>query len=314
MSLERLARPVARAEQGGAELVQQVEPSGVQRERRRHDPTRVITAELPLMGPTSSMGRLPRWGRLPRCGERPHVLERTAMSQPSSRPPIAFTVLTAVTALLFVVALYTIFFHAQVEARMGIVQKIFYFHVPSAYAMYLGFAMCAIGSIVYLVKRTEGWDAVAVAGAEVGLLFCIAMLITGPLWARKAWGVWWTWDPRLTSTLLAGMIFTAYVVLRSFGGGEAERRFAAALGIVGALDIPVIHYAVQRWRGTHPTVITNRGGGITAEMGHALIVSLVLFTALFALLAWIRIRQERTRQALRSLELEAAERGILEDI
>lgn len=236
------------------------------------------------------------------------------MSRSNSRPPLGWLILAAVTMALFCVTLWTIFVHAPVEARMGIVQKIFYFHVPSAYGMYLGFVLCAIGSIVYLVGRKESWDAVAVAGAEVGLMFCLMMLITGPLWARKAWGVWWTWDPRLTSTLLAGMIFTAYVVLRSFGGGDAERRFAAGLGIVGAFDIPVIHYAVDRWRGTHPTVITSRGGGITAEMGHALIVSLVFFTALFALLVWTRVRQERARQALAALELEAAERGLLEDV
>ena len=148
----------------------------------------------------------------------------------------------------------------------------------------------------------------------MGLLFCAAMLITGPLWARKAWGVWWTWDPRLTSTLLAGMIFTAYVVLRSFGTGDAERRFAAGLGIVGVFDIPIIHYAVDRWRGTHPTVITSRGGGITPEMLHALLMSFVLFTVLFVLFVWLRVRQERSRQTVRALELEAAEYGLLEDV
>ena len=126
--------------------------------------------------------------------------------------------------------------------------------------------------------------------------------------------MWWTWDPRLTTTLLAGMIFTSYVVLRSFGGqGDAERRFAAGLAIVGLFDLPVIHYSVQRWRGTHPTVITSRGGGLTAEMGQALGMSMIFFTALVAFLIWTRVRAERQRQALRSLELEAAERGLLED-
>lgn len=214
---------------------------------------------------------------------------------------------------MFVVTLYMIFFHAPVEARMGIVQKIFYFHVPSAYAMYVGFVICGVASAGYLVKRKDSWDAVAVAAAEVGLVFCAIVLITGPLWARKAWGVWWTWDPRLTTTLLAGMIFTAYVVLRSFGGaGEAERRFAAGLAIVGLFDLPVIHYSVQRWRGTHPTVITNEGGGITAEMGQALGTSFLFFTLLVILLVWTRSRHERTVQDLRSVELEAAEQGLLE--
>jgi heme exporter protein C len=236
------------------------------------------------------------------------------MSASKTRPPLGWLILAAVTMALLATSLWTSFFYAQVELRMGIVQKIFYFHVPSAYAMYVGFGICALASAVFLIKRKDAWDALAVAGAEVGLLFCAIVLITGPLWARKAWGVWWTWDPRLTTTLLAGMIFTAYVVLRSFGGGEAERRFAAGLAIVGLFDLPVIHYSVQRWRGTHPTVITSKGGGLTAEMGQALGVGFLLFTALVALLVWTRMRTERQRQALRSLELEAAERGLLEDV
>jgi len=237
------------------------------------------------------------------------------MSEPKTRPPLGWLILAAITMALLAASLWASFFHAQVEVRMGIVQKIFYFHVPSAYAMYVGFAVCALGSAVFLIKRKDAWDALAVAGAEVGLLFCAVVLLTGPLWARKAWGVWWTWDPRLTTTLLAGMIFTAYVVLRSFGGaGEAERRFAAGLAIVGLFDLPVVHYSVQRWRGTHPTVITSKGGGLTAEMGQALGVGFLLFTALVALLIWTRMRTERQRQELRALELEAAERGLLEDV
>ena len=233
----------------------------------------------------------------------------------NARPPLGWLLLGAITIALLCASLWCIFGYAPVEARMGIVQKIFYFHVPSAYAMYVGFAMCALGSAVYLVKRKDSWDALAVAGAEVGLLFCVVVLLTGPLWARKAWGVWWTWDPRLTTTVLAGMIFTAYVVLRSFGGqGQAERRFAAGLAIVGLFDLPIIHYSVQRWRGTHPTVITSRGGGLTPEMGSALGVGFLLFTVLVAFLIWTRMRNERARQTLLALELEAAERGLLEDI
>jgi heme exporter protein C len=232
----------------------------------------------------------------------------------SAPKPIARLVFVVITALLFALFLYASFFYAPVELTMGVVQKIFYLHVPSAYAMYLGFGLCAIGSAVFLITRKDPWDALAVAAAEVGLLFCIIVLVTGPLWARKAWGVYWTWDPRLTTTILAGLIFTAYVVLRSFtGGGEAERRFAAGLAIVGLFDLPVIHYSVQRWRGQHPTVITSRGGGLAPEMTHALLIGLVFVTALAVLLIWTRMRLERTRQELRTLELEAAERGLLED-
>lgn len=214
---------------------------------------------------------------------------------------------------LMAVTLWVIFGVAPVERTMGIVQKIFYFHVPSAYAMYVGFGLCGLASAGFLIKRKDSWDAVAVAGAEVGLVFCAIVLITGPLWARKAWGVWWTWDPRLTVTLLAGMIFTAYVVLRSFGAGETERRFAAGLAIVGLFNLPIVHYAVQVWRGQHPTVITARGGGLHPDMRLALILGFVLFTLLVVTLIWLRARIERSKQALRALELEAAEQGLLED-
>ena len=139
-----------------------------------------------------------------------------------------------VTTALFALTLYLVFAVAPVEKQMGVVQKIFYFHVPSAYAMYLGFITSAVGSAMYLVKRSPKWDAIGVAGAEVGMLFCVIVLLTGPLWARKAWGVWWTWDPRLTTTLLAGMIFAAYLALRSTGARErwksGSRRDSRCLG------------------------------------------------------------------------------------
>jgi heme exporter protein C len=242
----------------------------------------------------------------------------TVMDQPvaAAKPAnnLGLTVLLAVCGLLVPAALYFIFEYAPVEQQMGVVQKIFYFHVPCANAMYMGFLTCSIASIGYLAKRDDRWDAVAVAGAEIGMLFCLAVLVTGPLWGRKAWGVYWTWDPRLTSTLLEAMIFFAYLVLRSFGSlGEIEKRFAAGLAVVGMLDIPVIKYSVQRWRGTHPTVISGKGGGIHPDMKPALLFGFLFVLLLAVALIWMRARAERLRQSVTALELEAAERGLLED-
>ena len=244
-----------------------------------------------------------------------HGRDRNTMTDASaSKTPAILLGLTALSAVLLLACLYAIFVVAPVEARMGIVQKIFYFHVPCAYAMYLGFGTSAIGSMVYLAKRDPRWDAIAVAGAEVGSLFCLLVLIVGPLWARKAWGVWWTWDPRLTTTLLGGMVFVAYLILRSVGHiGEVEKRFAAGLAIFGLLDLPVIHYSVQRWRGTHPTVITSKGGGLHPDMVPALILGFILFTIIAGLLITLRARNERMRQAVEEIETEAAERGLLEE-
>ncbi len=242
------------------------------------------------------------------------VMRREVVPTWRDRQPPLFVALGAITAVGLAVHLYLIFAYAPVEATMGIAQKIFYFHVPSAYAMYIGFTLALVGSIGYVWKRDPRWDALAVAGAEVGMIFVMVVLITGPLWARKAWGTYWTWDPRLTSTMMIGMVFMAFVVLRSFGaGGETEKRFAAGLAIVGSFLIPIIHWSVQRWRGQHPTVVTGRGGGLHADMYPAFFTGMGVFTLLVIFLVWARFRAERTKHALSALEDELADAGILED-
>lgn len=218
------------------------------------------------------------------------------------------------TVLLIPASLYAIFVHAPVEARMGIAQKIFYFHVPAAYAMYVGFATAALGSVGYLLRRSLRFDALSVAGAEVGMLFATMVLTSGPLWARKAWGVYWTWDPRLTTVMLAAMVFSAYLALRSFGeAGDAEKRFASGLSLLALPLLPIIHFSVQRWRGVHPTVITGRGAGLHPDMRPALVLGFLLFTGLVALLVLTRARLERLREELRDLHVEAARLGLTED-
>ena len=153
-----------------------------------------------------------------------------------------------------------------------------------------------------------------ILAALPGLLFCVIVLVTGPLWARNAWGTFWTWDPRLTTTLLAAMIFASFVALRSIGAaGEAEKRFAAALGIVGFFLLPVIHYSVQAWRGQHPTVITGRGGGLHPDMVPPLLFGFLLFTLLAIVLVWARARAELTRHRLATLADGVASEGLTED-
>jgi heme exporter protein C len=239
---------------------------------------------------------------------------KAVRSSPLIAPPPLFIALAVLVAIIFPVQLWAIFVHAPVEEQMGIVQKIFYFHVPSAYSMYVAFTIAMVGSVGYLWKRQPRFDALAVAGAEVGLLFCSIVLMTGPLWARNAWGTYWTWDPRLTTTLLAAMIYASFVALRSLGtAGEAEKRFASALGIVGFFLLPIIHYSVQAWRGQHPTVITGRGGGLHPDMVPALLIGFLGFTLLTILLVWARARAELGRERVRALELEAASAGLTED-
>lgn len=219
-------------------------------------------------------------------------------------------ILTAISCTAMLGALAMAFLYAPVEANMGIVQKIFYFHVPAAYTAYLAWGVCTAASIGYLVKRTEKWDTVARSAAELALLFAVIVMITGPLWGRKSWGAYWTWDPRLTAMLLFTMIIAAYVLLRALSTGDSERRFAAALSILGAAIVPVISISVRKWRGQHPSVL--KGGDLHPDMGLALGAAMVAFTLLFMVLLIRRVGLEKSRQRLAVLEEDAIAKGLWE--
>jgi heme exporter protein C len=223
-----------------------------------------------------------------------------------------FYALLALTAAAFVGEILFVFLRAPVEARMGIVQKIFYFHVPSWYGMYIGAGACFLGSLAYLVRSTDARDAFARAGAEVAVVCGAIGLITGPLWGAKAWGHFWTWDPRLTTALLSFLIYVAYLVLRTFAGdGSGERRFAAAMGVLGAANLPIIHYSVQKWGGQHPVVITGQGGGLQhPDMKLALAGGFLCFTLMAVLMLWARTRLELAQSRLARAEADAIDLGL----
>lgn len=218
---------------------------------------------------------------------------------------VHFIVAAAAGALL-ALTLFLVLYSTPAEATLGVVQKIFYFHVPAAYAMYLGWALCAVASVVYLVRRSPRIDALAQSSAEVALVFAAIVMISGPLWGRKSWGAFWTWDPRLTSSLLLTCIMAGYALLRALGRGEQERRFAAALAILGACVAPIIHLSVTKWRGQHPTVLSEAGGGIAPEMVLPFALGLASFTVVFAALLAARYRLELARRRLADLEERAA--------
>ena len=234
---------------------------------------------------------------------------------PTRASDIVFYALFAATTASVIGSIHYVFYVVPEEATMGIVQKIFYFHVPSAYAFYLGATACFIGSGGFLVTQSSKWDAFGRAGADLSVALGLMVMITGPLWAAKSWGVYWTWDPRLTTMLLSLLIYFAYCVLRAFsGGGDAERKFAAALGILGGATLPIIHFAVKKWGGTHPEVITGKGGGLSdARMGIGLALGFLSFTLLTALFVWARMRQHLSEVRLEEVEQEALARGLVED-
>lgn len=203
------------------------------------------------------------------------------------------------------IATYLVLFVAPVEEVMGLAQKIFYLHVPSAMAMYVGVAMCSISSLLFLIKRGQVWDAAGRAGADLGVAFCLIVLITGPIWAAQAWGAPWVWDPRLTGVAVLGLILASYHLVRIVGQeNQAARRLAAALGVLAAPNGILIHMSVRMWGGQHPTVIYERGG-LDPTMKMVFIVCIAAVMVLFALLAWWRLDLALLRQRAEALEVRA---------
>jgi heme exporter protein C len=197
----------------------------------------------------------------------------------------------------------------------GLAQKIFYFHVPVATAIYVTGGACFLASSIYLVRPSETANAWARAGSDCAALFGTLVLCSGPFWAKKAWGVYWVWDPQLTTLLLSVLIYWAICLLRAFAGeGAAERRFAAALGVMGTVNLPIIYFSVQKWGGNHPTVIREGGGGMDKSMWPAFIMGHVALTLLLPpLLMWLRSRLALLQAQFDHVWQEALTRGIIDD-
>ncbi len=202
----------------------------------------------------------------------------------------------------FAFAIYADLFIAGTDRMQGVPQRIFYVHVPSAWIAFLAFFLVFVFSIRYLIWRRESDDIRAHACAEAGVAFCTLVLITGPIWARPVWGVWWSWDARLTTALILWLIYVAYLMLRAYVDEPEQRaRFAAVLGIVGFLDVPIVHMSVVWWRTLHPGPVVVRSGGmqeLPGTMHLALWSSLMAFTLMFAYFVRRRAELERKRGLL----------------
>lgn len=225
------------------------------------------------------------------------------------RRPIVFPggagVLVILTGVLMLVNLYLIFMVAPTDAVLGHVQRIFYFHVPVAVVSFLAFFVVFIGSIGYLITRKAGWDAVAHAAAEVGVVYVTLAVLSGAIWAKPVWGVWWTWEPRLTTTLILWLIYAAYLMLRAYVPNKRQGAvYAAAVGIIGFVDVPIVYYSVQWWRSIHPAAVVGplaETGALEPIMRMVLFFSLAVFLLLFLYLL-------RERTALRRSEDRLAAR------
>jgi heme exporter protein C len=215
-----------------------------------------------------------------------------------------------------VVALALILFVAREaeEAMGGPLQRIFYIHVPSAWAAYLGFAITLIASIAYLRTGSRRWDLLAHGAAEVGVLFGALVLITGPIWARPVWGTWWQWDARLTSTLVLWLTYVGYLLFRAFAADPARAgRPAAVIGIIGFVNVPIVHFSIYWWRTLHPAGPTPTnladGSGLGGPELLAFFVSLAAITLLFLWLVGLRVRLGRTADRLEAIEIRRAARA-----
>ncbi|HEY3176507.1 MAG TPA: cytochrome c biogenesis protein [Candidatus Polarisedimenticolia bacterium] len=231
----------------------------------------------------------------------------------SSWSPVASAIqpaLTIVTAGLAIATLYGAFFHAAREKVMGDIQRIFYFHAPAGIVCFLAFTVTFAASIGYLATRKKIWDIVAHASTEIGLLFTSVVLLTGPLWARPVWGVYWTWEARLTTTLILWLIYMGYLLVRRYTDDpDQQARFAAVVGIVGFIDVPIVYWSIKFWRGLHPLVLKASGGeGLDDTMKPVFMGGIMTYLALYACLMAIRVplgRAEDDLKSFRHLEEES---------
>jgi heme exporter protein C len=206
--------------------------------------------------------------------------------------------------LLFVsmpVALYMALLGAPTEKTMGDIQRIFYFHVSAAIAGFTAFALNFVSSIVYVVRKNRWWDALALSSAEIGLLFFLMVLVTGPIWAKTVWFVWWTWSPRLTLSLVLCLLYAAYLLIRkSFEDPDRKAMIAAVFGIIAFLDVPLVYFSISWWRDIHPSPMLTTGG-LASSMYPAFLICVMAFEILFLYLIRRRFYLERMQDEVEGM-------------
>ncbi len=225
--------------------------------------------------------------------------------------PRALKALTWVSAALFAVALLMTLFYAPREAVMGDVQRVFYFHVASGWVGALAFLVAAVAGVIYLMRGRRRWDAVGLASVEIGLAFTLANLISGSVWARPIWNTWWTWDPRLVTASVMELVYIAYLLLRQ-GLEDPDRRarFAAVYAIVGFLSVPLTFLSIRIFRTIHPVVVGNNDPtaqgtfDMTPPMLQTFLFSLFVFTVLYVVLLWHRVRMQALAEAVEQRKMK----------
>ncbi|MCX6035653.1 MAG: cytochrome c biogenesis protein CcsA [Chloroflexi bacterium] len=224
---------------------------------------------------------------------------------------IALKALNIVSVLLFLASLSMVFLYAPLEVTMNYVQKIFYFHIATAWVGMLGFIAAAVAGVVYLIKHDQKWDIVELAAVEISLVFFFIAIAAGSIWARPSWGTYWTWEPRLTTAAILEMVYLAYLLLRQ-GIDDPDRRarFSAVYTLVGAISVPITFMSIRLFRTIHPVVIgtnsaTSQGSfDMTSIMLATMFFVLFAFSVIFVNLFWHRIRLGQLAQQVEQLKLE----------
>ncbi len=225
--------------------------------------------------------------------------------------PLALKILDTISLVLFVIAVGMVFFYAPTEAVMGQVQRVFYFHVATAWVGMLGFMAAGVVGIGYLRTNDSKWDIASMAAVEISLVFFFATILMGSIWARPAWGTWWTWDPRLTTATVVELVYAAYLLLRQ-GIEDPDRRarFGAVYTLLGFISVPITFISIRMLRTIHPVLIATGAAGsdkdmnMTPAMLQTLIFSVITFSFIFASLLWHRIRLGRLAEKVEQLRLK----------
>lgn len=228
--------------------------------------------------------------------------------------PVALKVLEVISVILFAAFLAMAFFYAPLEAVMGAVQKVFYFHIATAWIGMLGFIAAGVAGVVYLVKHDLKWDIIGVAAVEISLVFFFITIVQGSIWAYPAWNTWWTWDPRLTTAAILEMVYLAYLLLRQ-GIDEPEKRarFGAIYTIIGGFSVPLTFMSIRLFRTIHPVVVGAQDSAaqgsfsMTPAMLNTMFFAIFAFSVIFATYFWHRIRMGQLQQKVEQLKLKLSQ-------
>lgn len=228
------------------------------------------------------------------------------------KTPQGLAVLNWSSAILLVIATWMVFFYAPLEAVMGEVQRVFYFHVAAGWIGMVSFFVATVAGILYLRRADVKWDVLGLAAVEVGLVYSFVNIVSGSIWARPAWNSWWTWDPRLVTATVMELVYLAYLMLRQ-GIEEPERRarFGAVYAILGFVTVPLTYFSIRIWRTIHPVVIgsgdpSSQGSfDMTATMTQTFMFALFTFTILGATIIWHRYRLGQLQAKVEDLRIDA---------